>query len=395
MLCGLAGWFGSAETRTSLLLVLGACVVSMYAADIFFIKTDDRLEMQRQGAAARGIPYDDRSVIQVIRDMRAEGKPAWPAWYHHALGAVRKAKPNDALYPLSGVSTALSVFCNEQGPYLTYDSDEFGFNNPAGRWQSGGLKFMGVGDSFLQGVCVARQDNIVEQLAPRLGQGLNLGIAHGGPPEYLAHIVEYGRVLKPKLVLWFHFEENDLSPFQDAPPKWLETHYRDPGFSQNLYSRHNEVDAYLREALQIVIDDEARFQPQKKKPLRDVIADVAFLRHLRYRLGVVYGTRTIEYDRFEALLARGRDEVKSWGGELVVVYLPGWRPAGRWNPDKDAQYLATREVIERVGVPMIDVYRALSAEPDPTRYYPFPGAHFNEAGYHRTAEVVGQWLANR
>ena len=55
------------------------------------------------------------------------------------------------LFPLSGVSNAETVVCNENGYYFTYKSDRYGFNNPDKEWESQNIKYFIVGDSFAVG----------------------------------------------------------------------------------------------------------------------------------------------------------------------------------------------------------------------------------------------------
>ena len=62
---------------------------------------------------------------------------------------------------------------------VTFDSDEYGFNNPPGSWQA--PRIVLVGDSFTQGDCVPPEKNIAAHLNRRFGGVLNLGVAGHGP----------------------------------------------------------------------------------------------------------------------------------------------------------------------------------------------------------------------
>ena len=54
------------------------------------------------------------------------------------------------LQPLGGIARVLTVHCNESGSWVTFQSDEHGFRNPLGLWQSGTLDIAAVGDSFTE-----------------------------------------------------------------------------------------------------------------------------------------------------------------------------------------------------------------------------------------------------
>ena len=40
------------------------------------------------------------------------------------------------LFPFSGVSNSKTIYQNENGYYMIYDSDRFGFNNPDYEWDN-------------------------------------------------------------------------------------------------------------------------------------------------------------------------------------------------------------------------------------------------------------------
>ena len=68
------------------------------------------------------------------------------------------------LFPLSGKSNSLTIFCNENGYFSIFDSDRYGFNNPDQEWNSNEIEYLIIGDSFAQGACVNRPYDIGSQL---------------------------------------------------------------------------------------------------------------------------------------------------------------------------------------------------------------------------------------
>jgi hypothetical protein len=80
---------------------------------------------------------DQRSVSQVVADLRKEGKDAYPSVFPTGLYEHRGDRTYSrlgSLLPLGGISNVTTVLCNETGRYMIYPSDEYGFNNPAGLW---------------------------------------------------------------------------------------------------------------------------------------------------------------------------------------------------------------------------------------------------------------------
>src|SRR5262249_55402503 len=138
-----------------------------------------------------------------------------------------------------------TLLCNESGSYVSYESDEHGFNNPRGLWTQGSVKIVALGDSFTHGYCVADDKNFIA-LVRRVHPGtVNLGMAGDGPLLMLATFREYVRVVKPRVVLWFYFEGNDLADLVHERTSTILTRYLEDGFSQNLIDRQIEIDKAL------------------------------------------------------------------------------------------------------------------------------------------------------
>src|SRR5207253_2124342 len=116
-----------------------------------------------------------------------------------------------SLLPLGGISNRLTVFCNEAGDYVKYRSDEHGFNNPPGIWSDGKAEIAAIGDSFVQGTCVPTDQPLVGVIRTEYPGTLNLGMSGNGPLLELATFEEYVTTVKPRIVLWFFFETNDLT----------------------------------------------------------------------------------------------------------------------------------------------------------------------------------------
>jgi hypothetical protein len=62
----------------------------------------------------------------------------------------------------------------------------------------------------------------------------------------LATLKEYAESLRPKVVLWFYFEGNDLKDLSNERRSPLLSRYLEPNeFSQRLSSRQDEIDRAL------------------------------------------------------------------------------------------------------------------------------------------------------
>src|SRR5262249_1364498 len=111
---------------------------------------------------AQGIEFDTRSKRQVAEDLRKRGVDAVPSLFPRGLieeqadGSWKSPiRVNGTeVMPLSSVSNKLNVMCNENGPYVMFQSDQHGFNNPVRTWNHSPVDIVAVGDSYTEGYCL-------------------------------------------------------------------------------------------------------------------------------------------------------------------------------------------------------------------------------------------------
>src|SRR5690606_30451920 len=104
-----------------------------------------------------------------------------------------------------------------------------------------------LGDSYTHGVCVPTDKGFVATIRSQRPHTINLGVNGHGPLTSLATLKEYGESLKPKLVLWFYYEGNDLRDLdgweKNSP---LLKRYVESSFSQHLIEHQTEIDQLLK-----------------------------------------------------------------------------------------------------------------------------------------------------
>ena len=125
---------------------------------------DRKLELLRK----QGLTVDARSKYELMMDLRAEGVDAFPPF--NASGRINSNGVDfkgHKIFPLGSISNKPSIFCNEQGQYIVYDTDEHGFRNPKGLYNQGSVDLVLIGDSFAQGMCVQQEDDIAGWLRKR------------------------------------------------------------------------------------------------------------------------------------------------------------------------------------------------------------------------------------
>lgn len=364
-----------------------AALTAVVVADIYLAMTDQGVVRPARMSG------DERSVRDVVRDLRSEGRQAYPVLGGRMLLSV---KPDGTLHsriaidgretlPLGGIADALTVYCNEGGSYFIYTSDEHGFHNPSGLWARPQLDIAAVGDSFTHGACVPSDRNMVAEVRRRFPATLNLGTAGNGPLSELAAIKEYLPQRRPRVVLWFYYEGNDVSKdlFIEREAALLVA-YIERGFAQGLESQQPAIDEALIAEVEKAYDAGPTEAPQVAAP-RVKLVDVLLLRHLRDPLGIAVGNADIPL--FRRVMAEADRTVSSWGGRLYFVYLPGQARYLGLGGRIAQSGLRTRVLatVHDLGIPIIDIHTAFSDSPTPSQLFQ---GHFTPEGYHLAAEAI-------
>jgi hypothetical protein len=359
-----------------------------------------------------GVNFDTRSKLEIISELRKQGVSAFPAVNPNRLlkqqkdGTLRSdVRINGTeVLPLAGISNKVTVMCNETGNYVIYKSDEHGFHNPSGIWNLDRFDIAAVGDSFTHGACVSSDRNFVAIIQKRYPATLNLGVSGSGPLLQLAALQEYLPRFSPRVVLWFFFEENDLSDLKaELKNPLLNRYTKEKNFNQGLLARQADIDEALgtyinqQEIAEIKKEEMAR-QDDDRVHLYEMLRIVK-LSTLREKLGLVYGNAKLdqaaattagiaELDPFDETLSEAKASVEAWGGTLYFVYLPDWYRYGdpqRANKNREP----VLRVVRNLKIPIIDLHPAFQAQTDPLSLFPFRRfGHYNENGHRLVAEEV-------
>ncbi len=345
-------------------------------------------------ARKHGVPFDRRSVFQVIADFEAQGIAARPAAFPSLLLQPFMTAPDlFSVFPLSGISNTPTVYCNESGTYITYNSDEHGFNNPRGVFQQQHINAVLVGDSFVQGYCVERDATIAAHLSLPERSVISLGMNGSGPLLEFAILREFARPLRPEVVVWFYYEGNDLRELSEEQEIPILTEYVHEGFSQNLFYRQSEVD----DTLISYLDRSIRPPKSQSSTQRNWAAFNLILKlwHVRNRLGMAPSpTPPAPSPLFHEILAKAKALSASWGGKFYVVYLPDWTRYRQKQPDE--QFLHRDSVLAMLyalNISVIDIHAVFKKHPDPLSLFPFslPG-HYTPEGYRLVADSIEKAL---
>ncbi len=400
----------STTVKVNIALGVISTIVSLFLAESGLKFWEERhVKKQQQEFEAfvkkRDKPADWRTKLEIVLQLQEEGERVGTAVVPRSFGHVVPLPiiKGKKVFPLSGLSNAITVFCNETGDWVIYESDEHGFHNPRGLYNPGNLDIAVIGDSFVQGACVPPEKNIVGRIRKTYKSTLNLGYWGNEPLLELATFREYAQPLQPKIVLWVYFSGNDLEGLYDImmnmKRKVLKS-YLNKDYRQNLLALRPDLDEYLIDLLEEKTEEQkeklkqqkARAEAEKKK--WRVFAMLQF-RYLRQRFTTIFSPENEESiyaaaDVLRHILLVTNNTVGSWGGKLYFVYLPAWSSFTDPFFEKSVYRDEVLSIVKSLNISVIDIYAIFLRQDDPLSMFPFRtmNAHYTEEGYAIVAREI-------
>jgi hypothetical protein len=124
----------SVELKARIALLTLSIALCLFVLELIlsYNKAGKQGHIRAQLAGERGIAFDSRHRIQVWLDLRHQGIDAYPVYSPYDNMELE----NIDVLPLGFISGKTTIFCNESGEFILYKSDEHGFNNPEGLYDS-------------------------------------------------------------------------------------------------------------------------------------------------------------------------------------------------------------------------------------------------------------------
>lgn len=267
-----------AAHRPKVLMMVLSILMTMYLFEGFLSWFGNPLDYDNDrfmAALARGQVIDKRMAIDVFIDMEDAGEeitlalPAAELLNKRTLPVGKDGKP---IFPIGNISNTQVVYCNELGEHIIYETDEYGFHNPRGIWEEE-IDIAIIGDSFANGACVPSDQNGVARIRELYPRTVTVGSSGSGPLLELAALKEYVAPFKPPVVLWWYFEGNDILETQSEKSDAFITQYLEPGFTQSLIGRQDEIDQVRHDYIDNIeqlrrdeIPDATDWQPDEDAP---------------------------------------------------------------------------------------------------------------------------------
>ena len=338
----------------------------------------------------------EKTKYDVIQDLKKRKNiDVVPSIFPKVFIEKKWANDGDYILPLGGVSNTMTVFCNEGEKFSIYESDRHGFNNPDQEWDNEKVLWFLIGDSFVQGSCVQPGDDFASRIRLLTKQGaISLGMSGNGPLIELASLKEYSLEKRPKIVLWFYFERNDLEDLRNEKSNSILMNYLNEDFTQNLYSKQPEIDKKLKMYIKFA---ETEFQKEIFETEKDAEKFLTFKKIIRLQIlrdktaldrGLNFGIDPL----FEKIMIEANNFVNKWDGKLYFVYLPDKERYSN-KKIKDNNYLKRSQIIELINnlnIPLIDIHEEFFVkQADPIGFFAHRiYSHYSPDGYNVISKII-------
>lgn len=391
LILGFVYFFLNENSKKNFFLSFISIIISFYILESFLLFTEPlNPELKKKVLLYKkqtGKNYDTRSNADAFIQERERNpdlkKKIGPQHYLN--------KFNIDIYPLSGVSNSLNLYCNENGYFSYYTSDKHGFRNPNFEWDKDIIDYLLVGDSFTLGACVNSPNDISSRLR-NLSQEksiLNLGFGGNGPLISYAALREYLPKKKVKNVLFLFYEEGELDDLKDElKHPILRKYFENINFTQNLYEKQNEIDEINILSIEKALENYINTQEEKKFLL--LSQTIKFFRLRSLILSKIVKEETItpkKIPEFKKILKNYKKLTIENNSKFYFVYLPTFH---RYNNNfNNTIYDETLKLLDELQIQIIDVKKEFDKHQDPKSLFPFRMyAHYNIEGYRFVSKII-------
>lgn len=370
-------------------------VITAYFFEIRIFHTNSKniIDLKEEISSKNGLIFDSRSRERYLKDRRIEEKNIFPSIRFKNLNLELKEK---SIYPLSGVSMTQTILCNENGNFIEFFSDRFGYNNNDEVWDLKEIDFILIGDSFVLGNCVNREKNLLSNLEKLTNKrGLNLGYENSGPLMQYATIREFKEIIVKKKInkiIWLFYDFNDLRDLEiEMKTRILNQYLENKNFSQNLINKQSVKDSILKKIINnklSVISSLNKNLDRNDKAIKiQNFKEILILKNLRSKINVKYllPKNKISFDKndqknINKIFNNIKEIEKDLGVDLILFYLP----THTWKSNDEII-----QIIKNKKIDVVDLYTELYEKKNRWDLFPYslPG-HFNPYGYKELSQII-------
>jgi len=370
-------FFLNYERKQNIFIMLLSITLTVYVVEFGLTLLDinfNKNQSKKEAFQKLGLKFDDRSRMEIYADLKKIDQS-----YVVTVPPHTYLKENSNIFPLSGISSSPTIYCNENGYYSTYKSDRYGFNNPDNIWNLDEIEYLVIGDSFAHGACVNRPNDLTSVLRNLSNSNiLNLGYSGNGPLKELASLKEYLFLKKFKNVIWL-FYPNDLNDLIfEYNNRLLKRYVDDRNFKQNLYLKQKLINKMgMDKILNAAID---AIKGKKN------INILSYIKLTNLRKMIQFKSKKIN-PNFNKVINLANQHSNYHNSKFYFVYLPSYEEIK--NEKTSSTYIEVKNLINQLNIPFIDIYSFIKNHKNKLEFFPSGmHGHYNEFGYDQVGNQI-------
>ena len=388
--------------KSNFFITFASIIFSLYLFETYLNMIDGKKDFKKIKKIYKiktGKNFDERTPREVFEDVKDLG-------YVMSVPPTVHINKNSIILPLSGISKSETIVCNENGYYSKYKSDRYGFNNLDSEWDEKNIEFLLIGDSYVQGGCVNRPDDIASVLRDLSNKPvLNLGYGGNGPLIEYATLIEY---FQPNIknVLWFYYEGNDFYDLDnEIRDNTLIKYLNETNFSQNLRIKQKQIDNINKDTISQSFFGNKLQNIKKNSKIKYKLIKFLRLDKTKNVIRNTFKENTIDYSydksNFKKIIEKTTNYLEKNNSNFYFIYLPELERyiQCRYKPCKDDRdykkkladhKLMVKKIVNELNVMFIDVDKEVfEIEDDKLKLFPFEIMdHYNAQGYRKVATKI-------
>jgi len=254
--------------------------------------------------------FDGRDIFQFIQDNRAEGKTILPY-----LTPREFLIKNENFMLVSAASNKNYAQCNEAGNWKIIKTDDFGFNN---NLIIDKYDILLAGDSFADGTCVAKNNEIANKLIANDFSTYTVGFAGNGPLLSLASIIEIAKYFKFRNLVWFIYRNDFLDLKWELSDKRLNKYFNPEFKGYDLFDNKGNIDNKYINFINSQSKKNISFE------LKESFLELKFLEKYFSLLNTSTESNKIDVKDFDKIFKSLVDRNITNNNQILIVYLPGY-----------------------------------------------------------------------
>ena len=393
-------------------------LIIIYSVEILlniFLNTtydlDDLKNQRIANAKKKNLFIDKRSKFEVYQDFKLDYSDLKSHFSYSPIYRFhknfKKANLKNKLIPFRGPINSHSLYCSEDLTYKVIYNDKYGFNNSNEIYKKP-IDILLLGDSFAEGRCVSRENDISGNLENKGLNVANFGVSGTSSLVSLGVLKEFGDLLKPKNIFYFYYEGNDLEGLEWEKKQKTLIRYLEKDFNNSYLQRYNEIEEYLEKSnsesyllFQSLFDQQPISKKEKwnifKNKKVDLLVDIIELKKIKNVLRKGYfKDKEKEYDikLFVSVIKEMSLESQKLNSNFIFIYTPTAQRFFKFSKIRSYQKEIDQKQrifneLDNMNIKYLDLTEFFEKQADFKKYYPldFVG-HFNALGYKEIANLL-------